>query len=129
MTNLDKFYSDAHKSLARADRNGSPTTLAAELQRSFMEWTRSYGNLAENFWTFWLDRYADALGNTDNRGIAIDRLVSLMALLTGSFDDTMDFSNEEWEDIREIVSAEAEDMEMDRLMEIMSVIVSRGVIY
>ena len=94
-----------------------------------MEWTRSYGNLAENFWTFWLDRYADALGNTDNRGIAIDRLVSLMALLTGSFDDTMDFSNEEWEDIREIVSAEAEDMEMDRLMEIMSVIVSRGVIY
>jgi hypothetical protein len=52
-----------------------------------------------------------------------------MALLTGSFDDTMDFSNEEWEDIREIVSAEAEDMEMDRLMEIMSVIVSRGVIY
>ncbi len=126
MTNLDKFYSDAQKSLARAVRNGSTSTLTAELEQSFMDWTRSYGPLADNLYAFWAERYAGSLANDQERDIAINHLVSLMALLTGSFDESMDFSIDEWVDIREIVSAEAESMEMERLTEIMSIIVARG---
>ena len=128
MTNLDKFCSDVQKAAARAIRDGTTPSLATELERLFMEWTRSYGPLAQNLLTFWTDRYAGALGNEKTRDTAIERLVSLMALITGVFDDDMDFADTEWEDIREIVTAEAEDMEMDRLMEIMSIIVSRGVL-
>ena len=126
MTNLDKFSSDVQRAAARAVRDNKTDKLSSELEKMFLEWNRDSGTLAENLAGFWVDNYSRALSEDEPRTAALDRLVSLMALLTGDFDEAMDFPDSEWEEIREIVSAEAVSMDMGRLMEIMAIIVSRG---
>lgn len=126
MTNLDKFYSEMKKNAARHARDGSYTQLSADLERGFLEWTRSFGSLGENLAYFWRDRYGDSLETEEGRLTALDRLASLLALVSGDFDETMDFPDSEWQEIREIVSGEADSLDIDTLTDIMSVIVSRG---
>lgn len=126
MTNLEKFYSDAERTTARCGRNGNHQALCAELHRSFLENNRSSGILAEVLGDFWQRTYGISLGTDDQRATALKSIVALMALITGEFEETMDFPDEEWDEIREIISAEAESLDMTILTEIMSVIVSRG---
>lgn len=126
MTNIDKFYSDAVKTTARFIRDGKEQALSAELQRSFLEWNRSSEILAKALVDFWHINYGQDLSTEDARDTALQSLLALMALINGDFDDTMDFSDKNWNDIREIISAEAESLDMETLTEIMTVIVSRG---
>ncbi|HHU36034.1 MAG TPA: hypothetical protein GXZ47_02270 [Treponema sp.] len=126
MTNLDKFYSDAERTTARFIRDGKEQALSAELQRSFLEWNRSSEILAKALAGFWHQNFGLNLTTDDKRAIALQSLLALMALINGEFDDTMDFPDKAWEEIREIVSAEAESLDMETLTEIMTVIVSRG---
>ncbi len=125
MTNLDKFYSDMQKAVGLHSRDGNWKTLAGDLERNFLSWNRSHGVLAENLLTFWSERYGRFLDSEEERVTAVDRLGALMALLDGGFDDSHTFADTDWDEIREIVSAEAETMDMDTLTNIMSVIVSR----
>lgn len=125
MTNLDKFYSDMQKTVGLHGRGGNTDALAKELERNFLVWNKSHGTLAENLLAFWGERYGRFLDTEEARTIAVDRLGALMALLGGAFDENHHFSDSDWEEIREIVSAEAETMNMDTLTDIMSVIVER----
>lgn len=128
MTNIDKFYSDADRIMARAGAPGNQDMkkLAAELSRHFLGWTRDYGELGPNLSTYWIDEYSNTLSTPEGRKAAIEWFGALLALLSGSFTAEMDFSDRDWEEIRENVSAEAEDLDMDLVASIMTVIVERG---
>lgn len=125
MTNLDKFYSDMQKTVGLHGRDGNTDALAKELERTFLVWNKSHGTLAENLLAFWGERYGRFLDTEEARMTAVERLGALMALLGGDFDETHKFPEADWDEIRDIVSAEAETMNMDTLTGIMSVIVSR----
>ena len=125
MTNLDKFYSDMNKTLGLHSRGTNANTLAGDLEKTFLAWNKSHGALAENLLAFWNERYGRYMDTEEARITAIERLGSLMALLGGDFDESHNFPEADWDEIKDIVSAEAETMNMDTLTGIMSVIVSR----
>jgi hypothetical protein len=128
MTTIDKFCSDADRLMARAGKPEGPSgeRLAAELSRMFLACARDYGDLAPNLATYWIDEYASSLSAPEGRKAAVDWFSNLLALLEGSFANEMDFSDRDWDEIRENVSAEAENLDMDLIASIMTVIVERG---
>jgi hypothetical protein len=78
----------------------------------------------------WERRFADSL-TPGNARAAIDWLVAAFAFLSDAFAPEMNFPDDDWEDIRELLSAEAEDLDMDTLTSMMTVIVRarEGVIF
>ena len=128
MTNIDKFYSDADRLMAKAGAPGAQDLkkLAAELSRLFLGWTRDYGEIGANLSTYWIDEYSLTLSTPEGRKAAVEWFGAVLALLSDCFTAEMDFSDRDWEEIRENVSAEAEDLDMDLVATIMTVIVERG---
>ena len=128
MTDIDKFYSDADRIIARAAVPGNTATakLAGELSRHFLLWARDYGDIAADLAAYWTESYADSLVDDAGRKAAIEWFGSLLSLLAGEFTDSMDFPDDDWEEIRNVVSSEAESLDIDILTAIMAVIVERG---
>lgn len=128
MTNIDKFYSDADRLMTRAGAPGNtnPVKLSGELSRLFLTWTRDYGELGPNLSTYWIGEYENTLATPEGRKKAVEWFGSILALLSGCFTPQMDFDDRDWEEIRENVSAEAENLDMDLVTSIMMVIVERG---
>ena len=128
MTDIDKFFSDADRLVARASVPGSTSAgkLGSELSRLFLIWTRDFGTLGTAFADYWNAKYANSLSAPEGRKAAGDWLAAALALLSGCFTTEMDFPDEDWAEIRDIISAEAETLDMDLVMSIMTVIVDRG---
>ncbi len=128
MTDLDKFCSDADRIASRAAVPGSAgyAKFAGELSRHFLVWARDYGDIAADLASYWNERYAASVSTEEGRKNAVSWFASLLALLSGDFEPSMDFPDEDWQEIRAVVSAEAEGLDIDILTSIMSVIVERG---
>ncbi len=128
MTDIDKFFSDADRLVARASVPGSQSAgkLGSELSRMFLVWTRDHGDIGTDLAAYWTERYGNTLTTDAGRKTALEWFGAALALLSGCFADTMTFPDEDWEEIRDIVSAEAENLDMDLLVSIMTVIVERG---
>lgn len=130
MTDIDKFFSDSDRILKTASKPGisgtsSSKTLARDLLRNFHAWTRNYGTLADALSDYWTQTYANDLDTFESRKIAAQWLGYALSLLSESFTPEMDFTNADWEAIREIVSSEADDIDISLLTSILSVIVER----
>lgn len=128
MTDTDKFNSDLDRLLSRAAAPGAmtPGALAREMSRLFQINARDFGNLGEALSDYWTERYGPSLAQPEMRKPAADWLVHVYCLLSGCFEPAMDFPDDDWESIREIVSAEADDLDIQVLTEILTVIVDRG---
>jgi hypothetical protein len=128
MTDIDKFFSDADRLVARASIPGSTAAgkLGSELSRLFLVWTRDFGTLGAAFADYWTGKYANKLNTEHDRKAACEWFAAAVALLSGCFTPEMDFPDEDWAEIRDIISAEAETLDMDLVMSIMTVIVDRG---
>lgn len=128
MTDIDKFFSDADRLVARASSPGSAAAgkLGSELSRLFLIWTRDFGDIGTALDAYWTGRYAGTLKDDAGRKAAIAWLGAAVSLLSGCFTSGMDFPDEDWHEIREIISAEAENMDLDLLTSILTVIVDRG---
>lgn len=76
---------------------------------------------AEELFRSWIDRYGSG------QAPSYERLGYIAAFIIGEYDDaTMKLGDEDWETIRDIVSAEAESMNLDELTRLMGELVSRG---
>jgi hypothetical protein len=128
MTEIDKFFSDADRIIARSSTpgNSSANKSGAELSRLFLASTRDFGTLGTELANYWTERYSKNLASNEDKKTAVDWLGSALALLFGCFTASMDFPDSDWAEIREIVSAEAENLDMDLLVSIMTIIVERG---
>lgn len=129
MTNLDKFYSDADRLMTRASVPGSllePRKCAQELIRLYMGWARDYGTLGTDLAEYWEGKYANTLTTPEGRKSAIEWFGALLSLLAGQFEPSMNFSNDDWSEIRDSVNAEAEELDIELLSSIMTIIVDRG---
>lgn len=129
MTNLDKFYSDADRLMARASVPGAlqaAQKYGQELSRLFLVWARDYGNLASDLANYWTVTYSRTLDTPEGRKAGAEWFGSLLSLLGGSFSSEMNFPDRDWEEIRETINAEAENLDMDLLTSILTVIVDRG---
>lgn len=128
MTDIDKFYSDADRLMARASSQGPVDVqkLAAELTRLFLRYTQGLGDLGTNMGAYWVETYANTLATEEGRKRASEWFASVLSLLSGSFAAEMDFNDRDWDEIRDTVSDEAENLDIDLITSIMTVIVDRG---
>jgi hypothetical protein len=119
MKDVDKFLSDIARWNGSGPNGQDPARLEA-LRRMFFEHLRSMPNelLSDIFMDF-LQRY-NADGE-EGRSRALTWLSGVASLLAGEYDGTP-FPHDDWESLRESVSANAGDMDIDLLTEIMSLI-------
>lgn len=76
---------------------------------------------AEELFRFWEERHAAA------GAIDWPKLGHLASFILGDYDDaTMDLNKDDWAAVRDIMSAEAEEMNLEDLTRIMADLVSRG---
>lgn len=127
MTDIDKFYSDADRLAKHSgyDEVGK-NAFAAGLIRKFLSITGAYGTISEELAGYWNNKYATQLDTIESRKEATTWFASVIALLSGAFESDMDFSDNDWEEIQETISAEADTLDINTLTRILSVIVDRG---
>jgi hypothetical protein len=126
MTDIDKFCSDADRMLAKAAGAQNTAKMASGLTDLFLVRMRDYGNIGTDLAVYWTDHYKATLVTDEGRKAAVEWFSSVLSLLSGCFTVDMDFPDNDWNEIRETVSAEAECMDMNTLTEILTVIVDRG---
>lgn len=125
MTNLDKYYSDADR-LASRGANRPKDEFAKALVQLFSSWSRDFEPIASALCGYWQGRYADTLDTEAGKTAAVEWFGSLLSLFYEDFPRDKDFADDDWEEIRDTVSAEAESLDMDLVTSILSVIVERG---
>jgi len=128
MTDIDKFYSDADRLASRVPFSdpAAGAKFASDLSQLFLSWTRDYGQIGEAIASWWADKYRDGLGEESRRKDAVEWFGAALSLLSGCFTDKMDFPDDDWDEIRAAVSDSAEDLDIDLIQEIMTIIVERG---
>lgn len=132
MTDIDKFHSDADRIASRAAKDEARGGLPYErefcegISRLFLSWTRDYAGVGDSLAEYWKARHGTSAATAEGRAAAIEWFGNALALLSGSFPKDADFSDEDWEEIRETVSAEAETLDLDIVTSILSVVVERG---
>jgi hypothetical protein len=118
----DHFYTELD--LAARRNRGSTVSAAEEASYAFR---RLVGptvgeDTAEELFNWWLERHG---GETPRW----DKLGHIGAFILGDYDAaTMDLDQEDWEAIRDILSAAADELDLDVLSRLMSDLVSRGVL-
>ncbi len=138
MTNIDKFFSDISGILSSTYKKDSATLNEAhsKLMNLFTrDLSRCPGitnELAAELCGYWEEKYGNPFlsgkATSEQNEEAVRWMGNVLALFTGCFEDNMDFSQEDWNELKEAVSAESVSMDMQVLSEIMSVFVSRGIL-
>ena len=123
MREADHFYSEL-SGIARRGANHSSTDDWKEAPK------RAFSRLvdpivgpvpAEELFRHWLGRH----GSGDEP--RFEKLGHIASFILGDYDDAaMDLDADDWSAIRDIVSAEAEEMDLDELTRLMTDLVSRG---
>lgn len=132
MTDIDKFHSDADRIAARAAKDEACGGRAFErefregITRLFLSWTRDYAGVGDSLAEYWDGRYGPSAANGEGRTAAVEWFGNALSLLSGNFPKDADFSDEDWAEIRDTVSAEADTLDLDIVTSILSVVVERG---
>lgn len=140
MTRLDKFFSDIGRvaGTIRADSSGSGSAQSVRSKLLDLFSTELAGcpgltdGLVSDVCAYWNEKYGAVIASSESTADAVadavDWLGNVAALFSGCFEDDMDFPAEDWRELKEAVSAEAVDMDMQTLSSVMTVFVSRGVL-
>lgn len=110
--------------MARRHR-GDPSALSEAARRAFVAAaTPHIGDAcAESFFLHWAERYPLVGDGQD----ALDRLGDIGAFVADQWDDaTMRLDQTDWSSFRDILSAEAESLDLDVLSRMMTFLVERG---
>jgi len=127
MTELDKFYSDAERLTKRALRPdlSEQSVFTRELIRLFLQRAPRLARLPVDLAAFWEQRYATHCTTDEARTAACAWFASALALLNGHMEPTHNFPSGDWAEIRDIISIGADDIDINILTEIMTVLLSR----
>ncbi|MGP1455924.1 MAG: hypothetical protein ACTTJ7_09260 [Treponema sp.] len=120
MTALEKFYSDADRLVQKNPLHSDKEELTALFCRAIRAYDKQLVALAEDITQYWLDTHA-----ADSSKEAVEWFYAVFALLDGSFQSTMDFSDNDWAELNAIVNAHADTLDMSLLHSIMNLMLSR----
>lgn len=122
MNSLEKFYSDGLKLIKSCDSEKFAVELAELFNKAIYSFDKHISGLAKNLADY---KLANLLSGEIDKTECVEWFYKLFSLFAGSFDKNMDFSEEDWNEIKLTISAEAEELDMDFLNEIMTVFVER----
>ncbi|MBP5602678.1 MAG: hypothetical protein J6X78_08095 [Treponema sp.] len=132
MTDIGKFLSDLDK-VKKFARNNKPgfsgyNDIRDEIRNLFERATSCPMGLPGSIFEYWEDKYvlngADLTYEPSTENAA--KLGAMLAFLDNSDEDQELITDEDWQEIGRLVNYEAEDLPVDILQELMSVLVSKG---
>lgn len=132
MDNNSKFYADIQRILKydRANNNGNfnPERACKEIAKRFSTSYKTFGALPEGISQYWLENKVLSSSDISKEPTedTINWILDADDFLSAEKDKTYCFSKKDWEEIRELVNAEACDLDINLLSDLMSIIVENG---
>lgn len=132
MDNNSKFYADIQRILKydRANNNGNfnPERACKEIGNRFTSSYKNFGALPEGIAQYWLENKVLSSSDISQEPTedTINWILDADDFLSAEKDKTYCFSKTDWEEIRELVNAEACDLDINLLSDLMSIIVENG---
>ena len=138
MDTIQKFYTDIRKTVKHGRTEGrtyQADTVCKEITHRFSNLFTHLGNLPESIAGYWLQNriLKSAALDTEPSEQNLLWLVNAAEILNGSYTDEADemddtFSEQDWKELCELVTAEAEELPIDELTDLMSIFMSKNVL-
>lgn len=132
MTDIGKFLSDVQKMLKheRQNNNGNVNynKIGSDLRKLFERSTSCPGELPGSIFEYWEKQYIFGSADFSNEpsSESIQKLGAFLGFLDNSNEDEDLITQEDWNELKQLVNYEAEDLPIDILTELMSILVSKG---
>jgi hypothetical protein len=132
MTDVGKFLSDVEKLKKHSRQNGIGGYMAiqSDLRKLFEHTASCPMGLPGSLFEYWEKTYIFADSSMDltyePEAERLGKLGAMLAFLDNSDEDQELLSSEDWQEIGRLVNFEAEDLPINTLQEMMSVLVSKG---
>lgn len=133
MTNSEKLFADIEriKKHNRSENGGkyNPEKACKDITLFFEKNNMRFGDLAASFSDFWMQKYINPSQDFQNEPTEAntEKLCSLQSYLDNE-DETESLSQSDWEEIANLVNYEAENLDIQDLSNLMSVLVSKKAI-
>lgn len=132
MDNIQKLYSDIEK-IKKHNRNSSGTLdlnkVATQVSEMFQRNNRDFCDLPNSLAEYWVKTYVYPqidLNANDLSQESVDKLCAMQAFLDNDIEgDTDCLTLDDWKQIAAFVNFEAEDMPIDLLSQMMSILVEK----
>lgn len=132
MDNIQKLYSDIEK-IKKHNRNSSGTLdlnkVATQVSEMFQRNNRDFCDLPNSLAEYWVKTYVYPQIDLNANGLSqesVDKLCAMQAFLDNDIEDDTDcLTLDDWKQIAAFVNFEAEDMPIDLLSQMMSILVEK----
>ncbi len=124
MNTIEKFYSDAIKTTKKQNENFDDEIIRLFL-RSVSLYDKRLTDLANDFADYWLNNYGSNSTEKLPQEKSVEWFYKMLSFLTDQFESDMDFNKNDWAQINLIVSSSADELDMEILNRLMTIIVER----
>lgn len=126
MTASDAYYKKAKEAIRRTEGR-SDEDIADEIREALFSFLKELpDNLKHDIFNFYYDRYLDDPSETKTIYQLAEGPMAMIDFMTGQVPSAdAEFSEEEWSMIKEGISANAEDMNLRLLNDLMTVLVAK----
>lgn len=134
MSDIRKFYADVQRCLKheRSDFPGGYNGLHAAkyVEKIFVSYNADLGSLPVSIAELWESRYITVSADSDTEPTTahIDWLAAILSFMDGELLDDIEIPMQDWKDIAELISCEAEDLPIDVLTSMMTILVEKSVL-
>lgn len=132
MTEIGKFSSDVQKLLKHERQNNSGNLsyqkIEKQLRKLFENATTCPGELPGSVFEYWQNTYiyTSADLGEDPSAEHIQKLSAFLAFLDTSDEDEELITDEDWEELNQLVNYEADELPIETLTGLMQILVSKG---
>lgn len=132
MTDIGKFLSDVEKLKKHARQNNSGNfsynTIQNDLRNLFERATSCPTDLPGSVFEYWENKYIFSGADLAEEPVAdnINKLGAFLGFLDNSDEDQDLISNDDWQELGQLVNYEAEDLPVDILQDLMMILVSHN---
>ena len=129
MTVTEKFLSDIARIRKREwQTSGSCTydSIRKELRRLFENSSLCPGELSGSVFEYWENTYSAQFDSNSSDSPVFDKLAGMLSFLNKDTEFEESLTQEDWNEIGKLTGYEAEDLPMDFLQELMSILVNHN---
>jgi len=129
MNDFRKFQADMRR-MMKYERSISayePRNICSKAAALFVSDNRGLGKLPDAIADYWIKTYIETSPRPDDEPTEknIDRLAAMQSFLEGTDDGTEVLSAQDWKELGNLVSCEADDLPLDVLRNLMEIIVEK----
>lgn len=132
MTDIRKFLADVQKSKKMCRQNNSGNydyyKVADQIRKNFCRATSCPTELPDTIFGYWENQYVLCSPDLQNEpsDANLDKLAAMLAFL-GNSDELQELlTDEDWQEIGDLVGYEAEDLPIDILQDLMKILVDHN---